>query len=189
MARWRLDIAHYLFLDPPTEWEYKETSRETGRQNRMVAKVPRLLDPKDPTDCNQYGEIVVCDGHNPQRGDLIFLGDPTPDMHPLDDEAEAITQKFIDAGTWRKPEEGSEPYGEGLIKQFLAQIDRLGGIKPTPSVSASQVSPDAFASMQKQVAQLMEQNAQLMKQLIDKQEPETPMPPLKPTTVASTRRV
>ena len=68
MARWRLQGPHYLMTDPPAEWESKETDRNTGRQARKVYKVGRYLDPKDPSDCNypELGEIIVCNGNNPQ---------------------------------------------------------------------------------------------------------------------------
>src|SRR5262245_32892957 len=107
MARWRLMTAHYLMTNPPAEWEHKETSRETGRQTTVKYKVPRLLEPKDPADHNYPDEIIVSDGKgNIERRDIIFVGDPTPDMEPIDDEAKKITQGFVDSGRWRKPEEG-----------------------------------------------------------------------------------
>src|SRR5215467_7186330 len=100
MARWKLMVPHYLMTNPATEWEHKETSRETGKQSRVIYKVPRYLDPKDPSDWTDREDVVVCDGKNPGRGDIIFLGEPTPDMEPVDDEAKKISQKFIDSGKW-----------------------------------------------------------------------------------------
>lgn len=166
MARWRLQVAHYIFTDPPTEWEYKETDRSTGKQNRAVSKVPRFLDPKDPSDCNRDGDVVVTDGNNAQRGDIRFVGSPTPDMEPLDKEAEEISQKFIDSGAWTKPAEGEE-YGEGLIKRFMAQIAALETI-PRQALSAGQVDAASFKNLQEQVKALMESNAQLQAKLAEK---------------------
>ena len=156
MARWSLQAAHYLMTDPPTEWEYKETSRETGRQVRTVAKVPRLLDPKDPSDHNYPDEIIVCDGNNPQGRDIIFIGQPTADMKPIDDEAKKISQDYIDRGVWDMPEPGMD-YGEGLIKKFMEKMDKIA-ITP---VSAGGVDPKDFAALQVQVKALMEENAKL----------------------------
>lgn len=166
MARWKLTAPHYLMTDPPTEWEQKETNRETGRQHRVVHKVPRLLHPDDPSDCNYQDEIIVSDGHNPQSRDIIFLGEPTPDMEPIDDEAKAITKKFIDSGKWRRKEDG-EVFGEALIKEFMTQIARA----QSQPVSMGGIDTKAFSELQQQVNALVEQNAKLMEQLTAKEEP------------------
>src|SRR5882672_3560161 len=91
MARWRLTAAHYLNV-PGTEWEQKETSRETGRQIRKIYPVPLHLDPDDPTAQNRDGEVIVAHEGSEKKGDYIFTGPPTPDMEPLDDEAESLTK-------------------------------------------------------------------------------------------------
>lgn len=182
MARWRLTVAHYVFTDPPTEWEYKETDRNTGKQNRMVSKVPRLLDPKDPSDCNRDGECIVTDGNNSHRGDVRILGNPTPDMEPLDKEAEAITQRFIDNGTWNRQQDG-EVFGEGLLNKFLAEIAKVQSGQPVPtSVSANAVDPKAFAELQTQVKELLETNAKLQAQVLSKM-PVTAKPAPQPARV------
>lgn len=164
MARWKLTAPHYLMTDPPTEWEHKETSRETGRQSRVIYNVPRLLNPDDPSDYNYPDEIIVCNGSNPQGRDIIFIGDPTPDMEPLDAEAKAITKKFIDSGRWQRQTEG-EVFGEALIKQFMAEIAKasIGQAVAVPSIDAK-----AFADLQSQVKELMEQNAKLQAQVAER---------------------
>src|SRR5262245_37316937 len=129
MARWRLRAAHYIFTDPPSVWEQKETSRETGKQTTVRYNVPTLLEPKDPADWNYPDEIIVSDGNNAQRKDIVFVGEPTPDMEPVDDEARMITQGFIDSGKWKKPTDG-EVYGEGLIRQFMAEMQKVN-LQPT----------------------------------------------------------
>jgi hypothetical protein len=163
MARWKLTVGHYLNTEPPVEIEFKETDRNTGRQARKVYKVPRLLDPKDAADHNypELGEIIVCDGNNPEPRDIVFLGEPTPDMEPIDAEAKKISQRFIDSGKWTKKEEGLD-FGESLIKNFMAKMDQL--VQPI----SSGVDPQAFATMQEQMKVLMEQNAKLQSQLLDK---------------------
>lgn len=161
MARWKLLVGHYLLTDPPVEIEFKETDRNTGRQARKVYKVPRHLDPRDPADFNypELGEIIVSDGNNPQPRDIVFLGDPTPDMEPVDDDARAVTKKFVESGRWTKKEEGLD-FGESLIKNFMAKMDQVA-MQP---VSANSIDPKVFADLQQQVKTLMEQNAKLQSQ-------------------------
>src|SRR6266705_2613092 len=101
MARWRLLTGHYLNVEG-TEWEYKETDRNTGKQARKVFAVPLFMDPNDPSDHNYPGEIIVANiADRAFARDIIFLGDPTPDMEPLDAEAEAISESL--APKWTHP--------------------------------------------------------------------------------------
>src|SRR6516164_6345197 len=105
MARWRLLEPHYLNV-PGTEWEYKEADRETGRQARRVYEVPLYLDPKDRADQNdrENESVVVSDRYDPaHHRDYVFVGAPTPNMEPIDDEAQAISQGYIDRGAWIHP--------------------------------------------------------------------------------------
>jgi hypothetical protein len=91
--RWRLMTSHYLNV-PGTEWEHNESDRTTGKAVRKLYPVGLLLDPRNPQDCNRDGDCVVAhaiEGLRNERTDFIFLGDPTPDMEPMNDEAEEIT--------------------------------------------------------------------------------------------------
>lgn len=128
MARWKLMTAHYLNT-PGEEWEYQETDRQTGRPKRVKFPVPRLLDPKDPTcwthRCgnrdNEDGEIVVCHEGRGETKDVIFIGDPTPDMVPLDDEAKEISAKF--EARWAfKPEDMAGGYSQSLVDKFQVEM-------------------------------------------------------------------
>jgi hypothetical protein len=101
MARWKLMTAHYLNV-PGETWEYTENDRVTGRPVRQKFVVPRFLDPKDES-CwtkrwgfkdNEQGEIIVCKKDQGEADDIVFIGDPTPDMMPVDDEARAISAQF-----------------------------------------------------------------------------------------------
>src|SRR5260370_20903891 len=123
MARWKLVTEHYLNV-PGTEWEYKETSRETGRQVRRVFPVPLHLDPNENNiaDHNYPGEIIVCHVGKGQGRDIEFVGPPTPDMQPLDDEAKAISAKL--------PQRNQDAlymnsYADGILEGFLKQIANL----------------------------------------------------------------
>lgn len=161
MARWRLAAPHYLKV-PGTVWRYAETDRTTGEEHMQVFDVPRLLDPSDPKHQNKQGEIVVCDGNNPQPGDRIFEGSPTPDMVPLDAEAEAISAEW--APKWKHPIDtlpSNGDYGSALLERLekqLTEVMRQGG---AVSPQTAGVPVEDFRALQEQVAALMAQNAEL----------------------------
>lgn len=143
MARWRLINPHYLNI-PGGEWDYRETDRETGKQARRVFAVPTYLDPKAQSDCNYPGEIIV--GNKPHDRDILYMGPPTPDMRPLDEEAEAISAKY--RPLWNNP------------------IESLPSNGPSQSVIPS-IDVVAFQEMQRQMTVLMQQNADLQARLAD----------------------
>ena len=178
MARWRLTQPHYLQV-PGTEWEYKETDRETNRQARKVYEVPLYLDPRDAADWNYRSEeaIIVSNKFNPAfRRDVVFTGPPTPDMEPLDDEAKEITQGYIDSGAWTNPIDSlNMNYSQSVLSDFerrmaelLANMPNLVKPQAPPSMSLGAISVQDFEKLQKQVATLMERNAQLEEALIEK---------------------
>jgi len=168
MARWRLTDAHYLNV-PGTEWEYKESDRETGRQARKVYEVPLHLDPKNPADWNNRAEEAIYvstkyDGAHPR--DYVFIGPPTPDMEPIDEEARLISQGYIESGAWQHPIDSiNMTYSQSVLSDFerqLAQVlANVSKTSPPPNLSLGGVSQESFDKLQEQVAQLMEQNAKL----------------------------
>jgi len=127
MARWKLMTPHYLNVDDE-EWEYQETDRQTGRPRRTKFRVPRLLDPRDPSSWtkrwgrkdDEDGEVIVCWEGKGDSTDIVFHGDPTPDMQPVDSEAEEISAGF--AELWRYKPEGNETYSQSLIDRFQEQL-------------------------------------------------------------------
>lgn len=131
MARWRLTASHYLHLDEVSEWEYTEIDRTNGKQKRKKFIVPTYLDIGDPSMWTEKilgmdgkpvdGYINVTNGTDSEKGDLLFKGNPTPDMEPLDDEATAITNKF--KATWKMGND-VEPgmYAQNLIDNFQQQL-------------------------------------------------------------------
>ena len=132
MARWKLMNAHYLYTLEPVEWEYSEVDRTSGRPIRKKFHVPRLLDPKDPSDWttrwgnkdNSEGEIIVCFPDKGERGDIAFRGDPTPDMVPVDDEAKEISASF--ANHWRyKPDTELGGYSQSLVDKFQSEMSEV----------------------------------------------------------------
>lgn len=136
MARWKLMVAHYLNT-PGEEWEYIENDRKTGRPIRHKFLVPRLMDPLDPT-CwtnkwggknDEDGEIIVCHAGKGEPNDLVFSGDPTPDMVPMDDEAKVLSKSFEEL--WRyKPEDSNGTYSQSLVDKFQADMASVQ-TKPT----------------------------------------------------------
>lgn len=137
MARWKLMVSAYLNTVTSVEWEYNETDRSTGRPKRMRVQVPRLLDIRDPGDwtntwksgtnmatsklSDEEGEIILCHEGKGSRGDIEFIGDPTPDMVPVDDEAREISARFEDH--WRyKPDGGPISYSQSMVDGFKAEM-------------------------------------------------------------------
>ena len=168
MARWRLMKAHYLNV-PGTEWEHKETDRSTGKQARKIFEVPRLLNPDDMADHNYPGEIIVAHSEDRRyRNDIIFVGPPTPEMEPIDEEAEAISE--AESPKWAKAAEiaPGDSYGDALIAGFQRQIEKLIAVgQPAQPVPNQSIDPAKFAQMQEQLAALMEANAKLQAQLAE----------------------
>lgn len=168
MARWRLTNKHYLNIQAldggPVEWEYVETSRDSGRRARKLFKVPLYLNPEDPADHNHPGMIIVAhEGPGVHPKDYIFSGDPTPDMEPIDEEAELLSEKVM-AKSQHPIESLSGNYGEALAANFQSQVDALmKGIQSaiTPVVSAGQVSKADFDALKAQVDRLIAENTAL----------------------------
>src|SRR5258708_30844440 len=139
MARWRLITGHYLNVlvdGEPVEWEYKEVDRTTGKQARKIFPVPMLMDPNDPADHNYPGEIIVCHEGSCERRDVVFIGDPTPEMEPLDEEAEAISADLRQK--WEHPIESLPSTMSDGESAFMPKLmEALGQAKPAANTSVS----------------------------------------------------
>ena len=128
--RWSLRNAHYIKVQElpdgtRVEWEHKETARETGRTVRKLFAVPMLLDPKEPADCNYPGEVIVAhavEGCHNLRADYIFLGEPTPEMEPLNDEARAISDSL--QKKWQHPID-TLPVNGGMSSQEMVFMQNM----------------------------------------------------------------
>lgn len=185
MARWRLLNPHYLNV-PGTEWEYVEISRTSQKQARVRYPVPLFLNPNDPSDHNYPGEIIVAHAKETttpgglrvsvsggtKNHDIIFTGPPTPDMEPIDDEAQKISDEM--APQWVHPIDSLPNTGYGDYSQSLfnkledeltAAIQRVGGV---PKFSNTSIKTEDFELLKKQVAELTKQNAALLARLTDK---------------------
>ena len=150
MARFRLKEKHYILTDPPEEWEQKETDQQTGRQGTKRYKVPRFLDPGDPSHWTGPGEIIVSTKLSPQfPRDIIFEGPPTPDMEPLDDEAIELLR-------------GNEKKDPFLGYDDRSYSDRL--LEKLHEAAMSQpAAPRADDGLASQIAELKAQIAALQK--------------------------
>lgn len=170
--RWRLIGPHYIHVivdGERSQWEYSEQSRETGRMIRRRFEVPMFLDPKDQADHNykELGLIIVCQGE-PDRGferDFKFFGEPGPDMEPMNEEAQAITDKL--KAKWEHPIEGlSATYGDVVLQSFEQQLKDVMAKAFTPvAQQPAAVSTDVLVqlkAMQDQINALTNQNAALV---------------------------
>jgi hypothetical protein len=158
--------AHYLNVPvlpdgTRVEWEHKETAQHTGRSVRKLYQVPILLNPNDPADCNYPGELVVThevEGARIPRQDYIFTGDPTPEMEPLNEEAEAITARLRQK--WDHPIDGLatsgnlNPQEDLFLKNMMAVFSGAIQQAQQPSVANTAIAPDDYNEMKERVAKL-----------------------------------
>lgn len=180
MARWRLQSAHYLNV-PGTEWDQVEIRMDGKRRARKTLQVHLYLDPKDPSDHNYPGEIVVAYAGKAQGADYIFVGEPTPEMEPLDDEAREITEALM--SKWMNPIDSlpatGEMYSDVLLRKFEDAINRI----MTVNKGAVTSHPGEVAD-NPMVSALMQQVERLTKQvemLTSADEPRAPAPePIEP---------
>ena len=170
MARWRLLQPHYLPC-PGNTWTQREVDRVTGKQVQRMYPVPRLLDPKDPVDWTvkhnrDEGEVNVCYEGKGEARDIVFAGDPTPDMEPIDDEARAISKRFEASGQWKHPindlpaQGGS--YTDGMMADWHQQMANLQAAQP---ISAG-VGLEQFNELQVTMQAMLAQNEALLKALV-----------------------
>lgn len=160
MARWRLSEDHYLHAQvygEANEWEYKETDRETGREIRKRFKVPFFAG----------REMIVCyagserDGDNGRLGPIVIECSPTPAMTPLDDEAKEISAQY--EKSWQHPIESlpGQGFNDALLTTLTKQLEAIMANGPAVPVASTGVSREEFEVLQRQLAELMAQNAEL----------------------------
>lgn len=126
MARWKLTEKHYIYTDPPTEWEHKETDLASGEEVRERYEVPRFLDPDQPMKVHgKPWEGTVCLKGKGEPGDIAIKGPPTTAMQPLDEEAQEITDRMKRGA---HPIESLTPIGDAppnILAQMQAQLNAL----------------------------------------------------------------
>lgn len=163
--RWRLTAPHYLNIvqlpdGTKIEWEHKEVNRESGRAVRKLYPVPMLLNPEDPSDHNYPGEIIVTqevEGAHPLRQDLIFTAQPTRDMEPLNEAAQAITDQC--RARWVHPIESLPPNGgmneqeQVFMKNMMAAFAQQMGQAPAAAPNAT-VPREDYDELKERLAKL-----------------------------------
>lgn len=179
MARWKLTEPHYIKLAEETRWEYVEVERVTGRPKRTQFVVPRFLNPLDPADWtetrvkNEDGDIIVSNGNNAQPKDLIFHGEPTPGMLPLDDEAKQISSKYDWTPTQGLDEASqADSYTNKLLGGLL---DQITDVKVKVQ---QQAPPPGFDELLKTLGAIVQQN-QVILQTMATQQPKVAARPLR----------
>lgn len=162
MARWKLTEAHYLKVDG-TKWEYSEVDRKTGRPKRTQFDVPLYINPNYEDDLKAFGQgdaepefrdIIVSDGHNAQPKDIIFIGDPTPGMLPIDDEAKEISRKL--EARWNAPNIEGLNYSQRLELELVNQMAELKEqAKQAPKADGIQELMASMTAMMKQQTEIL----------------------------------
>ncbi len=187
MARWRLTASHYLYVTQHPffdrgEWEYTETDRVTGRQARKRYKVPVELDVKAEGAWNYPGEgIIVSNRAEPAHPrDIVFEGEPTFDMEPLDDEARKLSAHAL--ANRRHPIEGLPTnftpgdFSASLLSYLEQQVTAAQMNQQTQPVSLRGADNAILARLEA----LEKQNAELQAQLAGGSRPpedDDPLPP------------
>lgn len=156
MARFRLRCGHYLniidnYSNEQVEWVHEETDRTTGRTNRKKYHVPMLLDAET---------IVTTEANKAFPQDTVFFGEPTPDMEPLDEEAEALVATL--QHKWQHPIDTLPAQG-GMNEQekaFMATMmdsfaKQIGAALPAQPQAVTGVSVEEFEAMKAQLASLL----------------------------------
>lgn len=168
MARWRLLEPHYLNV-PGTKWEYQETDRTTGRQVRKSFDVPTHYHPDIEADWTErdglgMGFVAVSDGHNSKPSDVIFKGEPTPGMLPLDDEAKEISARYQEK--WTTPgrlyDEAEGGYAQRMMDQFVESQGKVNML-----LAENREIPGMSDFMQV-MTNMMKQNQQILQILAEK---------------------
>lgn len=163
MARWKLTEKHYLNV-PGTRWEFQTVDRTTGRPQRKVFTVPLYLDPENADDCNYkdgYDSwIIVAYEASAEGRDIIFIGDPTPGMLPIDDEAKAISAKFKWTPTQGLDDESKENSYQS--KLLLGLIDQMADMSVKASAAPMAPGMEQFLTM---MTQMMQQQTEILAKL------------------------
>ena len=168
MARWQLTEAHALHTIPPTKWEWQQINRMTGRPERKIFNVPLHLDPNIEGDWNYQerignnivdGKIIVCHEGKGEPKDIVFTGDPTPGMLPIDDEARAISSRF----SWT-PTQGLDEISQANShqQQILVELSNMKDqVRAAPQV-------EGMADLMKAMAEMMTFQRELLSTLAGK---------------------
>ena len=161
--RWQIITPHYLHVDG-TEWEYTETDRSNGRLIRKKFSVPRYINPLDPADWTERqgkdeGQTYLTnDPRTDHANDIVFHGEPTPDMIPVNDEAKAISAELAKT-KWKHPIESLPgTFSQSLLDDMQRQMAEIQSqtTKPSTQVEGMQELLGAIAGMMKQNQEILQ---------------------------------
>lgn len=178
MPRWKLVAPHYLNIVPgngqnPIQWEYveedlhaKRTGASPGRpgaggnngQRRVRYTVPLMMDPRTPGDWNYPNDeaiIVSTEFSRAFPNDIVFAGEPTPDMVPMDEAAERISASL--AHKWVHPIEGmpNADHSTSIItnlERMITGLVKQQGETPEQAMRRATVEGKAFSIPEDMVA-------------------------------------
>ncbi len=166
MARWKLTEPHYLRV-PGTKWEYTMQNRTTGKPQRKVFDVPLYLNPEDEGDWNvregHDGYIAVCHEGKGLPEDITFLGDPTPGMVPLDEEARELTARFAWTPTQGTDEESKQASFQNQLLNGL--IDQMSDLQTKASANVGVPGMEQFMQV---MTQMMAQQGAILAALTER---------------------
>lgn len=151
--RWELNEPHYLF-GTNAKYMKEEINMDSKKLARHFYDVPEYHD----------SGTIVYQGRPLLGTDIPFTGEPTPAMTPLDDEAQALSDKL--RPKWISPIDNAALKAElapetllmmqAFAKEIGVQI-AAGQNTPVPEGSISRAE---FAEMQKQLSALQTEKAQ-----------------------------
>lgn len=132
MARFKLLDKHYINI-VGCDWEEKQELQTKVRGRNRLHKntfvVPMYLDPKDQSDHNYPGEIIISTEESRRYPDDYITGKGfmcTADMLPLDDEAEAMMEEWKSTYTGEHPIESLRgTMGEAIFDRLSRQLEAL----------------------------------------------------------------
>lgn len=161
MARFRLTAKHYINVTVPGRriiWRYEEVSRD-GIASQQEFPVPLYLDPEDPRWHNSpEGIIVATEASKEHPRDYILAGEPTIDMEPLDEEAEALRESLMPKWTnpiETLPAQGLSPGEQAFIDAFARQMSQMPQ-QPAVDMSLIQKRLDALEAENKSLKEKLE---------------------------------
>jgi hypothetical protein len=152
MARFRLTDKHYINIEG-CDWEEKQELqskvRGRARLHKKTFVVPMYLDPKDQSDHNYPGEIIIATAEDRRYPDDYITGPGfmcTADMTPLDDEAEEMMEE------WKANYKGEHAIesltgtmSDDILTKLSRQLDAMNRLQPPVSpITASEL--DALKS-------------------------------------------
>jgi len=155
-------------------------------------KVPKHLDPRleddwnyRPENNNMDGEIIVCwEGKGLSR-DIIFEGNPTPGMLPIDDEAKEVSGKFSWTPTQGIDEDSQRQSFYSRLGDTL--IEQMSELKVARELSPVNSGMEKFMET---MLVMMQQNQQILAALAGKAsvpnqviDEEPPLDEVEPTEV------